>query len=62
MNIDIAKLRKLIEDAVEEGAGINEGYRAHGASYDVYEKAIKEAVDDATDEIMALIKQEQNDE
>ena len=51
-----------MESAVENGAGCDEDYRSHGISHSEYVEAIEYAIDGATDRMMALIEQEQNDE
>ena len=62
MKICRAKVRALMESAVENGAGCDEDYRSQGISHSEYVEAIEYAIEGATDRMMALIEQEQNDE
>lgn len=62
MKICRAKVRTLMENAVENGAGCDEDYRSQGISHSEYVEAIEYAIEGATDRMMALIEQEQNDE
>lgn len=62
MTICRAKVRALIENAVENGAACDEDYRSQGISHSEYVEAIEYAIDGATDKMMALIEQEKNDE
>lgn len=62
MKICRAKVRELMEGAVENGASCDEDYRSQGISHSKYVEAIEYAIEGATDIMMALIEQEQNDE
>lgn len=62
MNISRIEVRRIMESAIENGAGCEEDYRSHGISHSEYVDAIEYAIEGATNKMMALIEKEQNDD
>ena len=62
MTICRAKVRELIDEAVNEGDGCHRDYVGKGINHSQYCEAIEYAIDAVTDKAIALIEREQNDE